>query len=66
MRNWFPPALAILVISLYGALGWQHLVADSRLAAPYSGESSERRAPIASRFSFDRGGRKCALPTWRG
>ncbi len=67
MRNWFPPALAILVITLYGALGWQQLVAGIGLVAPSSGTSIEHRQPAtAYRFSFERGGRNCTMPSWRG
>ena len=67
MRRLFPPALAILVVSLYGALGWQQIVAGNRLVAPSSGSPAEYRQPaLPYRFSFERGGRKCAMPTWHG
>ncbi len=66
MAKWIVPALAIVVVSLYGALGWQHLVADSKLVAPYSGKPAGQLQPVQQyRFSFERGRRKCALPSWR-
>lgn len=66
MRSWFLPALAILVVSLYGGLGWQQLVAANRLVAPSSGGPTEQaQSAPAYRFSFERGGRNCAMPTWQ-
>ena len=66
MARWIPPALAIVVVMFYGALGWQQLIAGNRLVAPSSTGSVEYRQPAADyRFSFRRGGRRCALPTWR-
>ena len=67
MRNWFLPAFAIVVVSLYAALGWQQLVAASRLVSPSSADPVELRQQLPGyRFGFDRGGRGCAMPTWQG
>lgn len=66
MRNSIPALIALAVIALYGALGWQHLVAGDGFVLPRAAAPAEtRRPPAEYRFTFERGGRNCALPSWR-